>query len=365
MRVIYDSTLFLQDNVGGVARYFVELANRTAEASTDRRDTVTVLAGFNSSRLTAADFTRGLHFGVRMPIFRGSWRIYKALNDLGMQGVLCSRPTEPTVLHETYYGAPRLWNTHVKRVITIYDMIWEEEEFTGSESWVARAKRISAARADGILFISESTRQAFHRHYPQRCSEAVVHLGSELRTNRARRPVNFPWPYILYVGRREFYKNWAKLVEAIGLTKLWKTHGLINVGGPLTPSDLAVLDSAGVPAERVITLRCDDDALADIYSSADCFVFPSKVEGFGIPLLEAARCNCPIACSDIPVFREILPEGPSFFDPTSAEIIGNAIANCLAKGRSDPRVELARKTAEPFSWQRTADQTMAFYKSLF
>ena len=364
MRVIYDSTLFLQDNVGGVARYFVELANRIAEASIDRRDTVSVFAGFNSSRLTAADFTRGLHSGVRMPVFRGSWRIYKALNDLGVQGLLCSRPTEPTVLHETYYGTPRLWNARVKRVITVHDMIWEEEAFAGKESWVARAKRISATRADGILFNSESTRRAFHRHYPQRCSEAVTHLGSELRTNRPRRPVTFPWPYILYVGRRPFYKNWAKLVEAIGLMKLWKTHGLINVGGPLRPADLAVLKSAGIPAERVVTLRCDDDALADIYSSADCFVFPSKVEGFGIPLLEAARCNCPLACSDIPVFREILPEGPWFFDPMSAEAIGDAVANCLAKGRSDPRVASARKTAETFSWQRTADQTVAFYRSL-
>jgi glycosyltransferase involved in cell wall biosynthesis len=364
MRVFYDSTLFLQDNVGGVARYFVELANRLAVAPGNQHLIVKVLAGLNASRVSAVDFRDGLYSGRRMPTFRGSWRVYKALNDLAMQVSVCARMAEPTILHETYYGAPPLWNSRVKRVITVYDMIWEEEEFAGKENWVARAKRISATRADGILFISESTRRAFHRHYPQRCAEAVVHLGSELRTTRARRRPSIAWPYVLFVGRREFYKNWNVVIDAIGLRQLWKTHGLVNIGGPLTAAELTRLRSAGIPAERVITLRCDDDGLADIYAAADCFVFPSRVEGFGIPLLEAARCGCPVACSDIPVFREILPEGPWYFDPASGESVAAAIEACIAAGRTDPLVELSRRAAAEFSWQRMADQTLDFYKSL-
>jgi glycosyltransferase involved in cell wall biosynthesis len=364
MQIVYDSTLFLQDNVGGVARYFVELGNRISVAPGNEHLIVKVLAGLNASRVSAADFREGVYSGRRMPTFRGSWRVYKALNDVAMQAGLCARLAEPTILHETYYGAPPLWNARVKRVMTVYDMIWEEEEFTGTETWVARAKRISASRADGILFISESTRRAFRRHYPQRCAEAVVHLGSELRTTRARRHPDVAWPYVLFVGRREFYKNWNMVVDAIALRQLWKTHGLVNVGGPLTAAENKRLRAAGIPAERVVTLRCDDDGLADLYAAADCFVFPSKVEGFGIPLLEAARCGCPIACSDIPVFREILPAGPWYFDPASAESVAAAMEACITAGRSDSQVEGSRRAAEEFSWQRTADQTLDFYKSL-
>lgn len=365
MRIVYDSTLFLQDNVGGVARYFIEIANRIAAVRTAESHAVNVLAGLNASRVNATDFASGLYAGRHMPTFRGSWRLYKAVNDLALQAALCSRAAEPTILHETYYGAPRLWNTRVRRVITVYDMIWEEEEFTGSENWVARSKRISASRADGILFISDSTRRAFHRHHPQRCAEAVVHLGCELRTKRARKPVDVPWPYLLFVGRREFYKNWARLIDAIGAKQLWKTHGLVNVGGPLSPTELARLETAGVPSERVVTMRCDDDVLADLYTAADCFVFPSLVEGFGIPLLEAARYGCPIACSDIPVFREILPRGPRYFDPRSPAAIAASIGDCLAGGRSAAQVAVARSGAEAYTWQRTADETLHFYRSLF
>ena len=364
MHILFDSTLFLQNNVGGVARYLIEVANRTAAALAGRQGSVTVLAGMNSSFVQPSDFHNCHYRGLKMPIFRGSWRLYKAFNDCGLQMAFTRRSTEAAVLHETYYGAPRLWNRRVKRVITVHDMIWEEEQFTGTESWVTRAKRISAQRADGILFNSHSTRAAFRRHYPQRCAEAVVHLGCELRTTRAAQPFAAPWPYILFVGRRPLYKNWARLVEAISAAQLWQTHGLINVGEALSDIEVQWLRAAGAPLDRVMTLRCDDDVLADLYAGADCFVFPSLVEGFGIPLLEAARCGTPIACSDIPVFREILPDGPRFFDPRCPAAIASAIRHCVTSGRQEPGVESARRRAELFSWQRTADETLGFYESL-
>lgn len=364
MQVIYDSTCFLQDNVGGIVRYFTEIASRIGTMPGPDMPNVVVLAGAHGSRVTASDFAHGVFKGRRMPTFRGSWRIYKAFNDLAMQAALSTSSATATILHETYYGAPRLWSCRPKRVITIYDMIWEEEEYTGVDNWVIQAKRRSAEHADGILFISESTRKAFHRHCPQRCEEAVVHLGSELRVTRDRRPVDVPWPYILFVGRREFYKNWARLVEAMGLMQLWRTHGLVNVGGPLATSEKEKLRSAGIPDQRVVTLRCDDDTLADLYTTAACFVFPSLVEGFGIPLLEAARYGCPIACSDIPVFREILPCGPAWFDPRSSASVAAALEHSLASEHAPESTAAAKQMAESFSWQRTAEQTLDFYRLL-
>lgn len=365
MRIVYDSTAFLQDNVGGVARYFIELANRIAVAGVDERCDVTVLAGLNGSRVTAADFCAGAYKGLRMPTFRGSWRMYKAVNDLLTQALLVGGGEGGAVLHETYYGAPRLWNAGVKRVITIHDMIWEDGAVPTNNEFVCRAKKLSASRADGIIFVSESTRQAFRAHYPQRCAEVVIYHGAELRTTRERKEPGYPWPFILFVGRREFYKNWSRLVDAIGVGQLWKTHALVNVGGPLTVSELASLKSAGIPEDRVVALRCDDDVLADLYTSAECLVFPSLVEGFGIPLLEAARSGCPIACSDIPVFREILPEGCWYFDPLSPPSIAASIAECLAGGRRAREVEVARRAADAYTWQRTADKTLQFYRELF
>lgn len=365
MRIVYNSTAFLHDNVGGVNRYFIELANRIADNDADECHDVSVLAGLNGSSVSATDFSAGSYKGLRMPTFRGSWRIYKTINDLLTQAALCSSRHRQAILHETYYGAPRLWNDRVKRVITIHDMIWEDGAVPSNNDFVRNAKKLSAARADGIIFVSESTRRAYRAHYPQHCAETVIYHGAELRTVRERREAKYPWPFILFVGRRQFYKNWLSLVDAIGAGQLWKTHGLVNVGGPLSTAEVARLHSAGVPAERVVTTRCDDDVLADLYTSADCFAFPSLVEGFGIPLLEAARCGCPIACSDIPVFREILPHGCLYFDPRSPTAIAASLTECLAGGRRASQVEIARSTAEAYTWQRTADQTLHFYRCLF
>jgi glycosyltransferase involved in cell wall biosynthesis len=365
MRILFDSTLFLHRNVGGFTRYFTELANGFFATNQNAAADVLVFAGLNCARVERSAFPTGVYRGVSVPSFRGSWRIYKALNDLGMQALLNFSDGASAILHETYYGAPQLWNPRVKRVITIHDMIWEEEEFTGVDTWSIRAKRVSAQRADGILFVSESTRRAYRRHFPKRCDEAVVHHGCELRTTRDPQPVDSPWPYILFVGRRGGYKNWSRMVSAIGLAKLWKTHGLINVGGALSEREMQELHTAGIPADRVRTLRCDDDILSDLYRGAECFVFPSMAEGFGIPLLEAARCGSPIACSDIPVFREILPAGPSFFDPRSPAAMMASIQECLHAGRGSRKVAEAKQAAQTYSWQRTADETLRFYRSLF
>lgn len=365
MHIVYDSTAFLQNNVGGVARYFTELANRIDSLRNPGDPTATVLAGLNGSHVTKDDFRPGVFFGWRMPTFRGSWRAYKLINDLMTQGILLCHGNDPVVLHETYYGAPATWNRRVRRVITIHDMIWEDEEFAGADNWVRRAKKQSALRADGIIFVSESTRAAYRRHHAPRCREAVIHHGGELRTTRARQRVDLPWPYILFVGRREFYKNWARFIDAVGRKRLWETHGLVHVGDTLKSSEWATLETAGVPRGRVRTVRCDDDGLADLYAAADCFVFPSLVEGFGIPLLEAAQLGCPIACSDIPVFREVLPEGAAYFDPRCSDGIATAIEKCLIGGRSSPTVETLRARAALFSWQKTAQETLRFYESLF
>jgi glycosyltransferase involved in cell wall biosynthesis len=150
----------------------------------------------------------------------------------------------------------------------------------------------------------------------------------------------------------------------MGSMQLWRSHGLVNVGSPLSTFEQEKLRSDGIPDQRVMTLRCDDDTLADLYAAAACFVFPSLVEGFGIPLLEAARCGCPVACSNIPVFREILPNGPAWFDPRSSESIATALERSLASEHGLESTATAKQIAESFSWQRTADQTLDFYRLL-
>jgi glycosyltransferase involved in cell wall biosynthesis len=106
--------------------------------------------------------------------------------------------------------------------------------------------------------------------------------------------------------------------------------------------------------------------LADLegfYALARVFVYPTLLEGFGLPLLEAMRREVPVACSDIPVLREVAgDEAAEFFDPYSPDAIAAALRRLLA---DDPRrrelVAAGRARWPQFTWERTARETLAVY----
>ena len=116
---------------------------------------------------------------------------------------------------------------------------------------------------------------------------------------------------------------------------------------------------------KILKIDGDDSVLTSLYKRASLFVFPSKYEGFGLPLLEAASNNCPIACSRIDVFKEIMKENVSYFDPYIVEEIIHSIENILFSDTLKKKfVNDAKSILSNFSWSKCADQTLKVYKTL-
>jgi glycosyltransferase involved in cell wall biosynthesis len=347
-------------------RYFAEISRHLQTAAEARHTApvrVDVYAGFHHLR-NAAQLFHETHFhGAYLPRFRGSWRIARLVNECWLTAALGKGAEEPTVLHETYYGNRVALRRNVARLVTIHDMI-PEDTSAGTESWLIRAKKRSIAAADGLIFVSQATRRRFLNYYDGRKPYAVIHHAGSLRIQRARRDIGMPWPFILYVGARGKYKNWSSLIAAMTRDERLKDYGLVCTGPDLDEEDRRTLHTLGFPPQRMRHLRGDDDVLADLYSHAACFVYPSLQEGFGIPLLEAATLGCPIACSDIEVFREVIGEAAHFFDPNQPDQISNAIVDALAEGRESEITQRAHIRAAGFSWARAAAETLAFYRSL-
>jgi glycosyltransferase involved in cell wall biosynthesis len=121
----------------------------------------------------------------------------------------------------------------------------------------------------------------------------------------------------------------------------------------------------GLESRVKLYARIDENCLLSAYASALAFLFPSRHEGFGLPLLEALRAGCPVLCSDTPVFREVAGEGAEYFSSDDAEGLSTLIS-ALA---SDPElhgrvVRRGRTRVEAFSWKRTAAQTLEVYESV-
>jgi glycosyltransferase involved in cell wall biosynthesis len=256
--------------------------------------------------------------------------------------------------------------------LTVYDMIHElfPNQLAQTERIVA-AKRVAVARADHIICISETTRRDLVRLLavdPERTS--VVHLGHSLALSaagaQAMQVDTPPAPFILYVGDRNSYKNFATAAAAYAhAPRLNAAVGLLAFGGrPFSAGELAMLDSLGI-AGKVRHESGSDALLAARYRSARLFVCPSTYEGFGLPPLEAMGYGCPVACSDRGSVPEVVGDAGEYFDPLDIEAAATAMERlCFDEARRAQLIALGRIRAAQFTWARCATETAAVYQQL-
>jgi glycosyltransferase involved in cell wall biosynthesis len=177
-------------------------------------------------------------------------------------------------------------------------------------------------------------------------------------------------PYFLHVGASTYHKNTTRVLQAFDLFSRENGvgHGLY-IAGKWTLRALAELE-ASYPAlvqaghVRVLGFVLDDD-LPALYRGADALVYPSLIEGFGLPVLEAMRCGTPVLTSSTSSLPEVGGEAALYVDPYDVD----AIAAALCKLASQPslRADLAARglhRAQLFNWLRTAEQTMHVYAAL-
>lgn len=117
--------------------------------------------------------------------------------------------------------------------------------------------------------------------------------------------------------------------------------------------------------KRILFRGAVDDTLATLYSNALAFIFPSLYEGFGIPALEAMKCDCPVIMSNTSSLPEVGGDAAIYFDPTDLEDIRTKITNVIFN--MELRNELIAKgiiQRNKFSFTITAKQTLDVYKRI-
>jgi glycosyltransferase involved in cell wall biosynthesis len=364
MRIAYDHQIFGWQRYGGISRYFFELATNIAQAKTDEVAIISPLY-VNAYLSSAPDDLRIL--GRKVPAVKRSGRIYRAINQFLAPPLLKS--FRPDVVHESYYSMRGLAPTTSKVVLTVFDMIHERfpESFPPWDS-TAKEKAAAVQRADHVICISENTRQDLIQILGVRPEKtSVVHLGFTLTATAGTAPPARTRPFLLYVGKRDGYKNFDRLLQVYGeQSALRNEFDLVAFGGgAFSLQERSLMDRFGLSASQVQQIGGDDSVLADLYRTAHLFVYPSLYEGFGIPPLEAMSFDCPVVCSNSSSIPEVVGDAAVFFDPDSGESMGQA----LMKVASDVSLRQAlvargRERIKMFSWQRCAKQTIDVYRSV-
>jgi glycosyltransferase involved in cell wall biosynthesis len=233
-----------------------------------------------------------------------------------------------------------------------------------------RQKRRCVQEADTVICISEATRSDLLAVYGIPAERTrVIPLGTseEFRVlGDAPVPDRSPAgrPYLLYVGERLHYKGFGTLIRAYARWAGRDTANLLVVGPNWSRRETEELARLNVRGRVVLLGRIDDHALSLLYNRALALVFPSLYEGFGLPLLEAMACGCPVVASRIPSTMEVAGDYPFYFEPENEESLLAALDRALKEGKQTQRITLGFERAKRFSWDNTASQTLITYRAL-
>jgi glycosyltransferase involved in cell wall biosynthesis len=185
----------------------------------------------------------------------------------------------------------------------------------------------------------------------------------------ARQKFRLPKSFLFYPAKTWGHKNHLGLFEALSILRA--QHGLtpplVCCGGK-TPFFSKIHDQM-MKLDLALQVRfigfVSPLELVSLYRLSHCVIFPSKYEGWGLPLTEAMRLGVPVACSALPVLREQAGDAALFFDPGDPQAIAGAIARLWTE--EDLRESLSEKgivQASHFSWDRTARIFRAHYRRL-
>lgn len=275
------------------------------------------------------------------------------------------RSESDTIFHSSYFrilpGAHNITTVHdltyhyYRRGLARAVHLWEEER--------------ALHRSERVICVSEATRQDLLRTYTWLPEEHVhvVHNGvSEAfrRISQTEHATPFePGEYLLYVGTRSVgYKRFDAAVELARLSH----RPLVIVGAPLTPKEEAWLDTELGTGHYHACGFLHEQQLAAIYSEAYCLVYLSDYEGFGIPVIEAQRCGCPVLVQHVSSLPEVAGDGAIYVSPDTTPALAQRALNALrsAEGSLPVLTQAGYHNAARFSWDRCYLETRTIYQSI-
>jgi glycosyltransferase involved in cell wall biosynthesis len=369
MKILLDPQIFSIQNYGGISRYYTQIFNNLSK---QEKIKITLPLVF-SENVYLKD---SILLNRKNSFIRN---FYNTLNRIGIstrskkesinrkENYKRLQKKEYDIFIPTYYDPYFLEFIGNKPfVLTVYDMIHElfPQYFIDDPFNVTNNKKILVHKASKIIAVSENTKRDILRFYPEVGEEniKVIYHGCSIKLN-IHSKLELPENYLLFVGSRNYYKNFIFLIQSIKdlLNQRSDLYLVCAGGGDFNEEEVKIIQDLDLTT-KVKHIHFEDNDLGTIYNKAKCFIFPSEYEGFGLPVLEAMQCECPVILPHSSSFPEVAGEAGVYYKLNDSVDLVNKIEKTLdnpafrkeyiEKGKIQPR---------KFDWEKASNQCLELY----
>ena len=311
------------------------------------------------------------------PLALHSWRAMLVRHQFLMPAIL--RKIRPDVLHTPAFAAPLTWRGPL--VLTVHDLAFlkvKDQSSRQAQLYWRYMLRESVRRARRIIVVSEQTRQELISYWSVKSGRIrliyntlrpSLHPGDLPAAKIQDMRLRYGQRYLLHTGRIMPRKNVEMLVQAFDLlAPRFDDLHLVLTGGAGFGSEEVIKQIEASPYRERIYLAgwIDEEDLGPLYAAAAALVFPSKHEGFGLPIVEAMACGTPVVASPEAASTDLFGEAVVRVNCATAQPLADGILRVLTdKALSDQLIQCGRLQVQPFTDIRVgAIATLQIYQEV-
>ena len=356
MRVVVDARL-LHYNQAGIGRYLRHLYHAMAALPHEQTAGMELLALYAHK-----DRERALAGASRAAVARTP--AHHRLERWALAAEVAR--LRPTLVHSPDHVAPQPlgWRS----VVTVHDLAFRllpDTHVPASRAYYAGLER-SVRQAARVICVSQSTKRDLLSLVPDIGPKAtVIYEAADPKYSPEGPAHHQERPYFVFVGTVEPRKNVAAIVRALAMLPASSRPEFKIVGAPGAALPEVTALTAALGLERDVTYlgRRPTAEVAALYRGALALVYPSLLEGFGLPILEAMSCGVPVITSDRSSMTETAGEAALLVDPTEPASLAQAMDRITSQPTT--RVELRTRglgRAAQFTWSGAAAETLAAFR---
>jgi glycosyltransferase involved in cell wall biosynthesis len=344
MKVHLDNIIYQLQSEGGISTFWYEITTRISE-----KQNVEVLV------------SKGSKLSRFLPVFSNS-----------------------DIFHSSYFRTPVSAIGNIKTVVTVHDLIYEESIKTRNDlnivfNYWQRRKAIE--NADAVVCISNTTKKSLLEYYPSLKSRLdrisvishgrsfATHEIENLSTSTDRLEELFQEVsknYVIFIGGRQNYKNFDLALKGFASSNLYYEHNysFICTGKPFNAQEMDLISELQLVNRVKILANSTKAELIALYKYAHALLYISSQEGFGLPLLEAMACKCPIITSSCDAVLETVDDASIIVDVNDIRSIADAIDRLSDNLIRQSYISKGTLRVLDFDWDKSADLYLELYYSL-